>query len=113
MFLMSIAWPMIQLALAIGVIGLLIWVLGIVATRNNGEPIDILGFGLIGNRGLLIYTNFIIAVGLCIAGLVIAFRRGVFWTPPAAAPGDEDPRPRRQPRKARPRAAHLGACTSR
>jgi type IV pilus assembly protein PilC len=82
LFLMSIAWPMIQLAMAIAVIGLLIWVLGIVATRNNGEPIDILGLGLIGNRGLLIYTNFVIAVGLCIAGLVIAFRRGVFWLRP-------------------------------
>ena len=64
MFLLAIAWPMIELALAIFVIGLLIWVLGIVAQRNNGQPIDILGFGLIGNRGLLIYTNFIIAVGL-------------------------------------------------
>ena len=63
-------------------IGLLIWVLGIVAQRNNGQPIDILGFGLIGNRGLLIYTNFIIAVGLVIAGLVVAVRRGVFWTRP-------------------------------
>lgn len=82
MFLMAIAWPMIQLTLAIFVIGLLIWILGMIATRNHGEPIDILGFGLIGNRGLLIYTNFIIAVGLCFAGLVVAFRRGVFWIRP-------------------------------
>ena len=82
MFLMAIAWPMIQLGLAILVVGLLIWILGIVAQRNNGQPIDILGFGLIGNRGLLIYTNFILAVGLAIAGLVIAVRRGVFWTRP-------------------------------
>ena len=76
---MAIAWPMIELALAIFVIGLMIWVLGIVAQRNNGQAIDILGFGLIGNRGLLIYTNFIIAVGLVIAGLVIAVRRGALW----------------------------------
>ena len=82
MFLMAIAWPMIQLGLAILVIGLLIWILGIVAQRNNGQPIDILGFGLIGNRGLLIYTNIIIAIGLTIAGLVIAVRRGIFWTRP-------------------------------
>ncbi len=82
MFLMAIAWPMIQLGLAILVIGMLIWILGLVAQRNNGQPIDVLGFGLIGSRGLMIYSSFIIAVGLTVAGLVIAVRRGVFWTRP-------------------------------
>lgn len=82
MFLMAIAWPMIELVLAIFVIGLLIWFLGVIASRNRGEAIDILGFGLVGNRGLLIYTNFIIAVGLLIAGLVIAVRRGALSLAP-------------------------------
>ncbi len=82
MFLMAIAWPIFELALAILVIGLMIWMLGIIARRNNGQAIDILGLGLIGNRGLLIYTNFIIAVCLLIAGLVVAVRRGVLWTRP-------------------------------
>lgn len=82
MFLMSIAWPMIELVLAIFVIGLLIWVLGVIANRNQGQAIDILGLGLVGNRGLVIYTNFIIAVGLVIAGLVIAVRRGVLSIAP-------------------------------
>ena len=82
MFLMSIAWPMFELVAAILVIGIMIWMLGIVAQRNNGQPIDVLGLGLIGNRGVLIYSSFIFAVGLCIAGLVIAIRRGVFWTKP-------------------------------
>lgn len=82
LFLGAIAWPMIELAFAIVVVGVLIWVLGIVAQRNNGQPIDILGFGLIGNRGLLIYANFIIAVGLCITGLIVAVKRGMLWTRP-------------------------------
>jgi type II secretory pathway component PulF len=82
LFLMAIAWPMIQLVLAILVVGLMIWILGFIAQRNHGEPIDILGFGLVGNRGLLIYTNFIVAVGLCIAGIVIAFQRGALWIRP-------------------------------
>ncbi len=82
LFLGAIAWPMIELAFAIAVIGLLIWVLGIVAQRNNGQPIDILGFGLIGTQGLIIYINFIIAIGLCITGLVVAIKRGVLWTRP-------------------------------
>jgi type IV pilus assembly protein PilC len=81
-FLRAITWPMMELAAAIVVIGVMIWVLGVVAQRNNGQPIDILGFGLVGTKGLMIYTNLVIAIGLCITGLVIAVRRGVFWTRP-------------------------------
>jgi type IV pilus assembly protein PilC len=80
-FLGAIAWPMIELVMAIFVIGLLIWILGVIADRN-GQATDILGFGLIGTRGLIIYVNFVIAVGLCITGLVIAIRRGALWTRP-------------------------------
>jgi type IV pilus assembly protein PilC len=80
--LTAIAWPMLQLAAAICVIGAVIWVLGIVAQRNNGQPIDILGFGLIGNRGLVIYVNIIIVLALCVAGFVLAVRRGMLWTRP-------------------------------
>jgi type IV pilus assembly protein PilC len=79
-FLAAIAWPMLELAFAIVVIGALIWVLGIVAARNNGKPIDVLGFGLVGTKGLLIYINFVVAVGLCVAGLVVAIQRGMLWT---------------------------------
>lgn len=82
MFLGAIAWPMIQLALALFVIGILILVLGAIANRTGGEPVDILGFGLIGTRGLVVYINFLIAVGLCVGGLVVAMQRGVFWTRP-------------------------------
>lgn len=79
-FLAAIAWPMIELALAILVIGVLIWVLGEIARRQGGEPVDMLGFGLTGTRGLLIYTNIIMAIALLIGGLVFAMRRGVLWT---------------------------------
>jgi type II secretory pathway component PulF len=81
-FLSTVAWPLLELGFAIVVIGALIWVLGIVAARNNGQPIDVLGFGLVGTKGLIIYINFIIAVGLCVAGLVAAVNRGVLWTRP-------------------------------
>jgi type II secretory pathway component PulF len=82
LFLSAITWPMIELVFAILVVGVLIWVLGIIAERNNGHPIDILGFGLVGNRGLFIYANFVIAIGLCIAGLIIAMKRRMLWTRP-------------------------------
>jgi type II secretory pathway component PulF len=81
-FLKAITWPMIELTFSIFIIGAMIWVLGVIAQRNNGQPIDILGFGLVGTRGLVIYINFLIAVGLCVTGLVIAVRRGVLWTRP-------------------------------
>lgn len=79
-FLAGIAWPMLQLAAAVVVIGILIWVLGIVAQRNRGNPIDPLGFGLIGNRGLAIYSTFILFVVGAVTALVIAIRRGKLWT---------------------------------
>jgi type IV pilus assembly protein PilC len=82
LFLGAIAWPMFELAFSIVVIGILIWVLGILPRRNNQPPIDILGFGLVGTRGLIIYANFIIAVGLCIAGVIVAVKRGKLWTRP-------------------------------
>lgn len=82
LFIGAITWPMIELASAIVIIGILIWVLGIVAQNNHGQPIDILGFGLIGTRGLIIYTNLVIAVGLCITGLIVAVKRGMLWTRP-------------------------------
>ncbi|HEY4234026.1 MAG TPA: type II secretion system F family protein [Lacipirellulaceae bacterium] len=81
-FLKAITWPMIELTFAIFIIGVMILVLGVIAQRNNGQPIDILGFGLVGTRGLVIYINFVIAVSLCVAGLVVAVRRGVLWTRP-------------------------------
>jgi type II secretory pathway component PulF len=80
-FLGAIAWPMIELAFSIFVIGILIWILGMIP-KSGGKAIDPLGFGLIGTRGLIIYANFIIAVGLCIAGVVIAVKRGMLWTRP-------------------------------
>jgi type IV pilus assembly protein PilC len=80
-FLDAILWPVIELAFAIGVIGVLIWIMGIIPTRQ-GQEIDPLGWGLTGTRGLLIYANFVIAVGLCVAGLIFAVRRGMLWTRP-------------------------------
>ena len=58
-FLLGILWPAIQLIVAIFVIGLLIWVLGLVG-------VDTLGWGLTGTSGLLIYLTI---VGLLFGGI--------------------------------------------
>jgi len=78
-FLSAIAWPVIELALAIIVIGLMIWILGIIGGRTGKTP-DPLGLGLVGTRGLMIYLNAVLAVGLVIVGLVVALRHGLLRT---------------------------------
>lgn len=82
MFLLAIAWPMFELVVAILVIGIFIWMLGIVAQRNNGQAIDILGFGLIGNSGVAIYSLIVLSVAASIAVIIVAVRRGLLWTRP-------------------------------
>ena len=78
-FKIAIAWPLLQLAAAVFIVGVLIWIIGIIGNRNS-QPVDMLGFGLSGTRGVVIYANFVIAVCLCVAGLVVAMRRGLLWT---------------------------------
>lgn len=45
-----IAWPVIQLFAAIGIIGFVIWLLGII---GSAAGVDILGLGLMGNEGAI------------------------------------------------------------
>jgi len=81
-FLGRLAWPLLQLGMAIGIIGLMIWIMGIlpVNTGPNGAEVDILGLGLIGTRGLVIYVNILVVVGIVLLLLLETFRRGVGWT---------------------------------
>jgi type II secretory pathway component PulF len=83
-FLLAIAWPAIELFLAILVIGLLIWVMGVIPAGIDGQPIDVLGFGLVGNRGLLVYLLFL--ASLVALGWLVwqAMRRAEGWAGKAA-----------------------------
>ena len=78
-FLLSITWPCIQLAVAVCVVGLLIWITGWIAS-SPGEEVDLLGLGLVGTSGLVKYILFInlLAVGLVIFGSMV--RRGFLLT---------------------------------
>ena len=78
LFLTSIAWPMMQLVAAVVVIGLLIWILGMIGKGDT----DILGWGLVGDRGLAIYASGVTLVCLALAGLIFGLRRGLAWTRP-------------------------------
>lgn len=59
LFLMSIAWPVLQLVAAIFVIGLLIWLLGVLTPSGGGQLMDITGLGLRGTSGVVIYFTFV------------------------------------------------------
>jgi type IV pilus assembly protein PilC len=76
-FLAAIAWPLIQLAAAVVIIGGLIWIMGMI-----GQGMDPLGFGLVGNSGLMIYIAFVGTVGVVFFLILQAVRRGLVWTRP-------------------------------
>lgn len=80
-FWQKLAWPLMQLGLALAVIGLLIWVMGVLPVNNgnNGEQFDMLGFGLIGNRGLMVYLNILLLIALAVFLAVESMRRGLPW----------------------------------
>jgi type II secretory pathway component PulF len=80
-FLSAIAWPMIELGASIVVIGLLIWILGLIKPAG-GQPIDVLGFGLVGNSGLAIYLLIVGSIAFAIFLVIRATQRGLTWVKP-------------------------------
>jgi type IV pilus assembly protein PilC len=80
-FLSAIAWPMFQLCVAVCAMGLLIWVMGFIG-QSTGMKVDILGLGLMGDRGLAIYAAFVAAVAVVLAVLIRVAVRGGFWGRP-------------------------------
>ncbi len=80
-FLAAITWPMIQLALALAVVGFLIWIVGFIG-QSTGTTIDLLGLGLVGNDGLATYLLWLGIIAGVVAFVVRAIRRGVLWTRP-------------------------------
>lgn len=62
----QIFWPLFQLFAAILIIGLLIYILGVIGSPDAGaSETDILGLGLVGTKGAI--TWFVICYGSCLA----------------------------------------------
>ncbi len=81
-FLRTISGPLIQLTLAVLVIGGLIWFMGILRELTGNRTLDILGFGLVGNPGLLIYTAIVGGAVALLALVIRATSRGALWMRP-------------------------------
>jgi type IV pilus assembly protein PilC len=81
MMLSALAWPMIQLGLAVAVIGIVIWISAALNLKTiDGEPLDMFGFGLTGGRGLMIYLSILMFFAICVLLFIEASRRGLLWT---------------------------------
>lgn len=76
-----LVWPLFELTFAVVVIGFLIWIMGVIGERGETR-FDPLGFGLVGNRGLMIYCLFVGTCVAAIAGVIWASRRGWLHTRP-------------------------------
>ncbi|HLA84584.1 MAG TPA: type II secretion system F family protein [Thermoguttaceae bacterium] len=74
-FLAAITWPLIQLIAALFVIGIVIWIMGMIGEGKT----DILGFGLIGSRGLSMYLAILSGIGIVLLLVIRAFQRGMMW----------------------------------
>ncbi len=81
-FLGALAWPAFQLGMAAAVVGLLIWIMGMMPGNKNGESLDLLGLGLIGTPGLITYCSFLTVCAIIVLLLVEAIRRGAGWIRP-------------------------------
>jgi type IV pilus assembly protein PilC len=81
MFWSTISWSLMELAVAVGVVGFLIWFSAVIR-RMTGNPTDLLGLGLTGEWGLLVYLIFLGLVG---GGIFLAYRAtvtGQMWVAP-------------------------------
>lgn len=75
-FLIGISWPIIELTLAVMVIGLLIFVFGMIGEGKT----SIIGFGLTGTPALVVYFSFVAFAAGAIALPLVALMRG--WLGP-------------------------------
>lgn len=77
-FWRSILWPLIQAGLAVLIVAGMIYLPEVIVPGASEEEKDLLGIGLVGTKGLMVYSAW---VGVCLAvalGLLYLAKRGVF-----------------------------------
>ena len=67
-FLAGIAWPVLQLVVAVILLGVVIWIMGFI--QSEDMDLDMLGLGLTGTRGATIY--FAIVGAIAVVGMWLA-----------------------------------------
>jgi type II secretory pathway component PulF len=77
-----LAWPILELTIAIVFIGLMIWFMPDIQRLVQNKDFDALHLGLVGTRGLIIYLTFLAGVAAAIWLFFRAMNRGVLWVGP-------------------------------
>ena len=80
-FRASITWPIVQLIIALAVVGLMIRLSGSFEGLD-GKPIDFLGIGLTGASGLAIYIALLTAIAAGVFTVIRASSRGLVFVGP-------------------------------
>jgi len=82
-FMSSISWPLTQLSMALGLVGLIIWISGLLGGKDlKGREIDLLGFGLRGTSGVVTYFMILGGIGAGFFAVYQLMRRGALWARP-------------------------------
>jgi type II secretory pathway component PulF len=84
-FWFGIAWPLLELTLGVLVIGLLIYFLGVISSTLGGEPVDVLGWGLTGTQGALVWFIGCGFLAFAVVAISFALSRGLFGPGPVLA----------------------------
>ena len=79
-FWLGIAWPLFELVFAVLVIGLVIAITGGLNSRAGADDVDLLGWGLTGTSGAIIWFALVTLVAVAIGFGVHALTRG--WLGP-------------------------------
>lgn len=74
-FLRRISWPMLQLFLAVNILAILIYLLGVLSPPTGGQMFDPTGFGLRGAGGALRFYGYVLSVVAVIAAAIIGFQK--------------------------------------
>jgi type II secretory pathway component PulF len=84
-FWFGIFFPLLELVVAVLVIGLVIFITGVIGTARGGEAPDVLGWGLTGTRGAITWFAFCGLVAAAIFFVVQALLRGWLGPQPVLA----------------------------
>ncbi len=76
-FISAIILPVLQLVFGILVVSLLIYIMGILASGTGGQMADILGFGLRGGTGVLIFWMYLLVFFGSIGACALCFFKNV------------------------------------
>jgi type II secretory pathway component PulF len=75
-FFSSILWPIVQLIMAIIVVALMIYLPSVLLPAESKEKQDLLGFGLVGESGLVTYAMIVGAAALLVGAIFLLIKNG-------------------------------------